>query len=285
MANNNVFINGKIVPAAQATISAADAGLLHGASVFTTMLAHKGVIFRFDAHLDRLLTAVAKVNMRITADAESLREATYALLKANELAEARVRITLTPGVVSQPDAAPTVIVTADPLPEYPRQWYDEGLTVVVSDLKQSPEDITVGIKTGCYLPRIIARQAAAEKGADDALWYTTDNHLAEGCFSNVFLVLNGELFTPPEDTPILPGVVRAAVIELCEQLQIACHSDKSLTVHDMLAAEEIFLTSSCSAIRPVVRVERHAVGSEKPGEITKKLMAAYRELLDTECAQ
>jgi branched-subunit amino acid aminotransferase/4-amino-4-deoxychorismate lyase len=99
----------------------------------------------------------------------------------------------------------------------------------------------------------------------------------------VFLVLSGELRTPPLGTPVLPGVVRGAVIELCGALDISCDAEAPLTIHDALAAEEMFLTSSCSGIRPVVRVERHAVGDAKPGPVTRTLMAAYEDLLVREC--
>ncbi len=141
-----------------------------------------------------------------------------------------------------------------------------------------------GYKTGCYLPRVLARQEAAAKGAEEALWFTTDNRLAEACFCNVFLVLDGKVLTPPLDTPVLPGVVREAVLELTGRLDIDCDDKTPLTIHEVLSAEEMFITASCSGIRPVVRVERHAVGDEKPGPITKKIMSAYRKLLEDECS-
>ena len=140
-----------------------------------------------------------------------------------------------------------------------------------------------GHKTGCYLPRVLARQEAAAKGAEEALWYTPDNRLAEACFCNVFLVLDGKVCTPPLATPVLPGIVREAVLELCGALGLECRDDRPLLVDDMLAAGEVFLTASCSGIRPVVRIERHAVGDEAPGPVTRKIMSAYRELLDREC--
>jgi branched-chain amino acid aminotransferase len=107
---------------------------------------------------------------------------------------------------------------------------------------------------------------------------------------NVFLVLDGEVLTPPTTTPVLPGVVREAVIELCGSLDIPFTDSRpsepqpgALTIRELLAAQEVFLTSSCAGIRPVVRIERHAVGTEKPGPITRRIMQAYRELLDREC--
>ena len=282
MAAGKVHFNGRIVPADEARVSISDAAFLHGASAFTTMLAHNGVVFRLDRHLDRLLETVQLLDLRTTATAEGLTAATRDLLTANEIAEARVRITLSPGSIR--GGGPTTVITADPLPDYPAEWYDKGIGVVVSSFRQGGTDPSYGHKTGCYLPRVLARQEAAAKGFDEALWYTADNRLAEACFCNVFLVVGGVVYTPPRSTPVLPGIVREAVLELCGTLGLAYHDDKPLTVREMLAAGEMFLTSSCAGVRPVVRVEGHAVGEERPGEVTRKIMSAYRELLDRECS-
>jgi branched-chain amino acid aminotransferase len=292
MGKGNVYLNGRIVPEDQALVSVWDAGFLHGASCFTTMLAHKGVVFRFDRHLERLMDTVRLLSLRTDATAESLKHAAYQLLAANELKESRLRITLTPGAtavgrVAETDeqSQPTTIITASKVPDYPKSWYEKGISVVVSSLKQVRSDPTHGCKTGCYLLRVLARQEAAAKGADEALWFTTENYLAESCFCNVFLVLKGKVYTPGRDTPVLPGIVREAVIELCARLGIECDTNTRLTVREMLAAEEIFLTSSTMGVRPVVRVERHPVGQERPGKVARIIMAAYDELLDTECSQ
>ena len=279
-----VHLNGRLVDADQATVSISDAGFLHGASTFTTMYARGGVVFRLDRHLSRLMDTATKMQLRMDVTAGSLAGAVAELLAANGLPEARVRITLTPGSVRGSDGPPATLITAEPVPEYPREWYEQGITVVVSTFRQARSDPTFGYKTGCYFPRIFAMQAAAIHGASESLWYTTDNTLAEACFCSVFLVQEGTVRTPPLDTPVLPGIVREATLELCDRLEIPRDDRTPLTVHDMLAAEEMFLTASVSGIRPVAHVEKHTVGEGRPGEITRKIMSAYRELLDTECS-
>ncbi len=283
MSELQVHLDGRLVPASRATVSVFDAGLLHGASAFTTMLAHRGKVFRLDRHLRRLTETTRFLGLRAAASEADLSAAVGEVLRANGLAEARLRITLTPGNIKKADSEPTVLVTAEPLPEYPREWYEKGLAVVVSSFRQQRGDVTFGVKTGCYLPRMLARQEAASKGAEEALWYTTDGQLAEACFCNVFLVRDGRVSTPPRDTPVLPGVVREAVIELCGRNGIPCDDQTPLTVREMLAAEEIFLTSSTMGVRPVASVERHAVGEAPPGPVTRRIMEAYRELLEREC--
>lgn len=281
MTEKNVYLNGAIVPASQAKIGISDSGFLHGASAFTTMLAHNAKVFRLDAHLRRLTATVARFSLRAQTSSEELRRGVAELLEANGLSDARVRITLTPGEVGA--ESPTTLITAEALPEYPRRWYEQGMSVGVSSFKQSAEYPTTGFKTGCFFPRVLALQEAASKGLDEAIWYTSDNHLAEACFCNVFLVLCGEVRTPPLDMPVLGGIVREAVIELCEPLKLQCDDRTLLTVNEMLAADEVFLTSSCSGVRPVVRVEGHGVGDEKPGPVTRRIMSAYRDLLEDEC--
>lgn len=293
-----VYLNGELVPSAQASISVHDAGFLHGASAFTTMLVRNGRVFRLDRHLNRLFDTVALLNLRTSATQDSIASAVAEIIAANGLEppdggtiysgapiEARMRITLTPGSVLDTSDHPrgVTLITTEPQAAYIPQWRQQGITVVVTSFKQQGGDPTFGYKTGCYLPRILARQEAALKGAQEALWFTTDNHLAEACFRNVFVVQEGKVFTPPRETPVLPGVVREAVIELCSGLGIPCEQDAPLTIRELLAASEVFLTGSGLGVCPVVRIERHVVGDEKPGPVTQRIMEAYQELLAAEC--
>jgi len=277
----SVHLNGKLVPADAATVSVFDVGFLHGGTVFTTMLARNGVVFRLARHLARLFETVDLLGIRTEADEASLTQAVGEVLGANGLRDARMRITLSPG--STKGGSPTALVTAEPLPAYPAQWYTDGIAVVVSSFIQGVGDPVFGNKTGCYFPRVLARQEAQSKGADEALWFTAAKHLAEACFCNVFLVSGGKVATPPRDTPVLAGIVREAVCELCADEGLACDTETPLTIHDVLGADEIFLTSSTMGLRPVVAVERHAVGAGRPGEVTRRLMAAYERMVADEC--
>ena len=125
MGELSVYLDGRIVPAGEAKVSVYDAGLLHGASAFTTMLAHNGVVFRLGRHLGRLMRTVELLSMRTAEDADALTSAVEQVLEANCLTEARMRITLTAGGVRD-DSPPVTLVTAEPLPEYPREWYERA---------------------------------------------------------------------------------------------------------------------------------------------------------------
>ena len=281
MSGQYVHLNGRLVAADEAVVKVSDAGFLHGASSFTTMRAHNGVVFRLASHLSRLLGTVELLGLRTDATPETLTAAVSELLSANALCDARVRITLTPGSIAGGD--PTVVITADALPEYPARWYTEGILVSIAELRQSPGDIACGRKTGCYFPRILAMRTAAAREAQEALWFTPAGHLAEGCFCNVFLLSGAELLTPPLDTPVLDGILRGVVMELCQTLNIKCGDTRPLGGRDLLDADEVFLTSSCNGIRPVVRVEDHVIAGGKVGAITAQIMKAYEEILEVEC--
>jgi len=280
MGEEMAYLNGRILPAAEANIGIDDVGFLHGGSAFTTLAAHNGRPFRLDRHLERLFATVELLGFRVDATPETLTAAACELLSANGLSRARLRITLTPGQVRT--GRPTTLITAAPLAEYPPEYFTRGVTVVISSFRQWSGDPAYGYKTGCYFNRILARQEAHSKGAMEALWFTPDHRLAEGCFTNVFLVKAGRLLTPARDTPVLPGVTRQAVIELASQLGIPCDADAEPVVDDLLAAEEVFLTASTMGVLPVTHVERHDVGDGNVGTVTRRLLQAYVTLVEKE---
>jgi len=282
MSAKYVHLNGKCVPSADAAIGVSDSGFLHGASAFTTMMARGGVVFRLAAHLERLMGTVERLCLRTEATAETLTTGVYGLLDANGLSDARVRVTLTPGSVL--GGEPTVVITADQLPDYPAEWYEKGISVAVSEFRQSADTLTGGLKIGCYFPRILAMRTAAAKGAREAVWFTPAGYLAEACFCNIFLVSGGELLTPPLDTPVLDGIVRRAVLDLAGEMGIACSDDRGVTGNELLDADEVFLTASCSGVRPVVRIEDRDIADGKVGPVTKRIIKAYADAVVAECS-
>ena len=154
--------------------------------------------------------------------------------------------------------------------------YEQGVRVALCDFRTSPSDPLAGHKTTCYLPRLLGLRAANAKDCFEALWFTTQNHLAEGCISNVFVVSGGVLRTPPLTTPVLPGIARGIVIELARGSGLEVR-ENTLTGNDLLDADEVFLTNSIMQIMPVIAVERHDIGTGRPGALTQRLGQAYRD--------
>lgn len=274
-----VFLNGRLLDADKAQISITDSSFLYGIGLFETMRAVSGRVFRLADHLARLNAGAAALAVRNTFSDADIAAAIDRLLAANELADARLRLSLSNGPI-QPDGQPTthLLITAANYTPYPQSYYDKGVRVILTDHRQNSKDPYAGHKTTCYGPRLSVLRDAHEKLAAEALWFTTENTLAEGCVSNVFLVQGGQLFTPPLDTPVLDGVARKTVFEIAAQAKLAVH-EKTLAIDDLLAAEEVFLTNVIMQVLPVVAVEAHTVGNGTPGPVTKQLAVRYAERL------
>jgi branched-chain amino acid aminotransferase len=282
--SEKVFLNDKLVDLEEARVSATDSGLLYGAGLFETMRSHNGVVFRLDDHLDRLSQSAAALSIAHPYEKSYLSDAIDQVLQANNLTEARLRLTLTNGplAAAEEQRKPTLVITATEFRPYPAQYYEKGTLVILCPFRQNPTDPTCGHKTTSYYPRLLALQVAHQRRAAEALWFTMDNRLAEGCVSNVFLVKNSTLQTPPVGTPVLPGIARKTVCELAQEQSIEL-VERDLTIEDVLGADEIFLTNVIMDVMPVVEVEKHAVGEGKVGPVTRRLREAFGQAVEQRC--
>jgi branched-subunit amino acid aminotransferase/4-amino-4-deoxychorismate lyase len=131
---------------------------------------------------------------------------------------------------------------------------------------------------------LLALRDAHRAKATEALRFNTRNHLAEGAISNVFLVRDGRLFTPPVEAGLMPGITRAAVLELAAEAGVPAEQ-RTLTIHDLLDAQEVFLTNSIMEVMPVSRIEQHEVGGGVPGPVTLRLAQAYKDLVARETGE
>lgn len=279
---SKLYLNGDLLDAAEAHVSASNPGLLQGVGLFETLRTYGGRAFRLEQHIERLQKSAERFHLPVAPIVPLIPEAVRAVLDANALADARVRVTVTP---PEPDAAggrPLLLVTAQPVAGYAPELYEKGMTVLLcTDYRQSSADPLTGHKTTSYFSRLVALRVAQQRGCQESLWFTPQNLLAEGCISNVFLVREGRLRTPPLDTPILPGITRAVVIELAREEALAV-DEAPCTVNDLLDADEVFLTNAVMEVMPVTRVERKPLRDEKPGPITQRLLERYRALAQTE---
>jgi len=238
-----------------------------------------GTVFRLDDHLRRLNTSAETLAIANSYTDEQIRQGIDEVLTANKLSEARLRLQISNGAVKSDGTTTTnLLITAAEFTPYPAEYYEKGVRVTLTDFRQNPKDPFCGHKTTCYGPRLTALKNAHEKLAAEALWFTNENFLAEGSISNVFLVKNGQLYTPPVQTPVLPGIARKTVIEIAEQENIPCH-EQPLQIGDLLAADEVFLTNVIMEVLPVTSIEAHTVGDDKPGKMTKKLGEKYKNRL------
>ena len=281
-----VFLNDKLVDADKACISVNDSGLLYGAGLFETMRSYNGVVFGLTDHLDRLFFSIGALSITSTYDRKYISDAICRTLEANELTDARLRLTLTSGPMSQPEEQrkATLLIAATKIQPYPPEYYQKGVLVVLCPFRQNPTEPIYGHKTINYYPRMLALKQAHQKKATEALWFTTDNRLAEGCISNVFLVKNSVLYTPRIDTPVLAGVSRKTVCQIAFKNSIEL-VEKDLYIDDLLGADEIFLTNVIMQVMPIIGVEKHTVGDGKVGPVAKNLQKLYDEFVKDSCRQ
>jgi len=271
----HVWIDGALVEADAARISPFDHGLLVGDGVFETLRVYDGQPFAWRRHLDRLQFSARGLGLPVP-DRDVLRSAADELLAADAVSEGRLRITVTGGPAplgsERGTAPPTVVLAAAPI----APWPPAG-DVVVVPWPRNERGATAGLKTISYAENVRALAYAHDRGASEAIFANTRDELCEATGSNVFLVEEGTLVTPPEASGCLLGVTRALVLRLAEQLGIdAMEADRS--VDALAAADEAFLSSTTREVQAIAHVDGRALPAA-PGSLTKRLAEAFDALV------
>jgi branched-chain amino acid aminotransferase len=284
-----IYLNGRLVPRFEARLSPFDHGFLYGYGLFETMRAYNGRIFRLDAHLTRLRCSAESIGLThsiLTTDEgkQSLKAACMATLEANELKDARIRLTVSAGEGDMtPDPGtcsnPTILITARSLVPLPPEKYETGFKAAVCFLRRNSQSPLSRLKSTCYMESILARTTAKAAGYDEAIFLNEQGYLAEGSTANIFLVSHGELITPCFESGVLPGITRDAVLEIARTSHIKA-TERWVQLNELVEAEESFLTNSILELVPLVSVEERSIGTGKPGKLTGDLLFAYRKLVE-----
>jgi branched-chain amino acid aminotransferase len=275
------WVNGLPTSPDAPALQVSDRGFTLADGCFETMRAYRGVIFHLGAHLERLAATADRLRIALPPHLEqSVSAATRALRAAR--ADASVRLTISrgigAGVAVPPGAVPTTVLLIGRLPVFPSTLVTAGLTVRIASGRRNEHATTAGLKTLSYTDTVLGLIEARDAGAEDALFLDTAGHLCEGTSSNLFVVANGVVHTPPRSCGILPGVTRAAVLGLLEASGTPV-DEAPVPPEALDTADEVFLTSSLREIAPVTRVGERPVGSGRPGPLTHRLQAAYRMMV------
>ena len=278
-----VYINGDLVPQAEATVSVFDHGLLYGDGVFEGLRSYSGKVFRLEAHVERLFESAHAICLQIPLSQEDMCQAINDTLAKNKIRDGYVRAVITRGVGTlglAPDSckSPQTIIIADTIALYPEEYYQRGLELITSSvIRNHPCALSPRIKSLNYLNNILAKIEGMKAGCVEALMLNHKGEVAECTGDNIFLVRRGALLTPPHDAGILAGITRDAVIQLAQGSGMDVQ-EVSLTKHDVYIADECFLTGTAAEVVPVVKVDDRTIGSGQPGPVTLDLKEQFHKL-------
>ncbi|MEU2157525.1 aminodeoxychorismate lyase [Streptomyces sp. NPDC019396] len=263
-----IWVNGGLRDAGTALVSVLDHGITVGDGVFETVKATEGRLFALTQHLDRLTRSARGLGLP-DPDLDEVRRACDAVIEANPVALGRLRITYTGGLSplgsDRGDAGPTLVVALGESARRP-----DSTAVITVPWVRNERGALSGLKTTSYAENVVALARAHEQGASEALFANTVGQLCEGTGSNVFVVVDGHLHTPPLSSGCLAGITRALAVEWTG----AQETELPLDVLDR--AEEIFLTSTLRDVQAVHRVDGRTLSSV-PGPVTAKAMRIFEE--------
>lgn len=247
--------------------------LLSNQGVFETILVRKRKIFRLKEHIERILASTKTLQLKTPLDRDALKEAILRKARRSKLEDIYLRVSITP------TRLPVIIVRE--LVPYPEEVYLKGVEIGSTATERvHPEVLNPRIKSQDFLANIMAKIEAIERGLFEGLMHDPQGLLAEGTISNIFIVKNKVLLTPPK-TNILEGITRDVVMEIAHRAGVRIHEER-LTRYDIHTAEEAFLTYTSVGILPVVKVDGRVIGNGFPGPLTKRLSLLYEEAFQRE---
>lgn len=278
-----VFIDGQFYDEANAKISVFDHGLLYGDGIFEGIRAYNGRVFKLKEHIDRLYYSAKAILLTIPMTHAEISKAVVDTCRENGIRDGYVRLVVTRGVGTlglNPNKCKkaSIIVIAGSIQLYPEEMYQQGMAIVtVPTVRNLHSAVNPAIKSLNYLNNILAKIEANNAGVEEAIMLNSEGYVAECTGDNIFILKDGKMFTPPLSAGALYGITRGTVIDLAKQHGIEV-TEPNLTRYDIFNADECFLTGTAAEIIPVTKVDGRIIGDGKPGETTRKLIAAYRSL-------
>jgi branched-chain amino acid aminotransferase len=286
-----IWQNGEFVDWEDATTHVLTHGLHYGSGIFEGVRAYDTeqgtAIFRWDEHLDRFYQSGKPYDMEIGYDREELTEAAVEVLDRNDLDSAYIRPIAFYGYnslgVSPKDCPVDVAVAAWPWGTYlGEDALENGIDVMISSWrKHASSQIPTNAKTtGLYVNSLLAGEEARRNGYAEAIVLNKEGNVAEGPGENLFLVRDGELFTPGLSESILDGITRDTVITLAEERGYTVHDNVSVSRGELNTADELFFTGSAAEVTPIRKVDNVVIGEGTRGPVTEELQQAFFDLVE-----
>jgi len=279
-----IYIDGQFYEKEKATVSVFDHGLLYGDGVFEGIRVYGGRVFKLTEHVERLYRSAQALLLNIPMSEAEMAQAILDTVSINQKKDGYIRVIVTRGdgaLGIDPSSCPRVkvIVIVGDIQLYPPAFYENGIAIVTAASRRTPADcLDPRVKSLNYLNNIMAKMEAFQAGCMEAVMLNKEGFVAECTGDNIFIVSKGELFTPAPHHGALDGITMETVLELASALGIECRQT-TLTRYDLYTADECFLTGSGAEIIPVTRIDGRTIGSGKPGAMTGRLIAAFRQLI------
>jgi len=271
-----VFLNGDYLPADQAKISIFDRAVNFGDAIYEVAGVLDGKLVDFEHHMQRYFNSLEKMEIESPLEQRQILETFRRLIDLNRLDEGLVYMQVTRGVAERdflwPAAIePTVFMFTQPKASIENQAAETGVTLASgTDIRWARRDI----KSVNLLAQVLAKKAAAEAGAYEALMVDADGYVTECGSTSFFMVTDDSILTRPLSNDILPGVTRRAVVALCKEHDLNLREDR-FTLQQALDADEAFISGASSYVLPVVKIDQRQIGGGKPGKLTRDLRQIY----------
>ncbi len=283
-----VFLNGKFLPAVKANISVFDRGILYGDGLFETMRAYNGKVFALEEHLNRMACSAKTLKIPLTLGTRlqtlDYEKIIQKLLKLNKLQDkdSYIRITLTRGfdiggLLPKNNLKPTIIVAAKPISSNIIKKQKTGIKAVTVNFSKMSSQLS-SMKSLNFLDNIIGAVTARDKGADEAIFMGMSGEVLEGTISNIFIIKNNIIKTPPLKSGILPGITRQFVIDLVKKMGLKIR-EVPFKKEDILNSDETFMTNSIIEVMPLIMVDNEIINTGRKGEITCNIRMAYKNYI------
>ncbi len=277
-APTNVYLNGRFLPLEEAQVPVMDRGFLFGDSVYEVIPAYAGRLFRLPHHLQRLDDSLGAIRMENPMSPEQWQSMLEELLAQQPGTDQSVYLQVTRGADTTRDHAippgitPTVFAMANPIPPLNPKYARDGIKAITLD------DIRwrlCNIKTTALLANVLLRQQAVDEAAMEAI-LIRDGNATEGAASNLFIVRDGVLITPPKSRFLLPGITRDLILELADKTGVA-YAEQAISEQELKSADEVWLTSSTKEIMPVTDLDGKPVADGKPGTLFTTMSQLYSD--------
>jgi D-alanine transaminase len=260
------YLNGEFLPLAEARIPVLDRGFIYGDGVYEVIPAYGRALFRLEAHLARLAYSLRSIRLANPHDEATWAKLLGTVVDRNPWDDQSVYLQVTRGVAPRahefptPPVPPTVFIMSNPLKTPPPETRERGVAVVTrEDYRWHRCDI----KSVSLLANVLLRQEAEDAGAAETV-LVRDGNVTEASASNVYVVKRGVIASPPKDNLILPGITYDLVLELARAARLPVEV-RPVTLAELRAADEVWLSSSTREVQPVTRVDDEPVGTGKPG--------------------